>query len=178
MASESPIDSTTTVQSLLATRRPWPQFIDLATFNLPLSLAESTARIKRNLFYFRVNYAIIVLLILFLSLIYHPFSMIVFLIIFVAWFFLYFFRDVPLTIFGRTIDDRVVLGFLSVVTVVALIFTGVWLNVLTSFLIGGAVVCVHGAFRSTDDLIGDDQESPYNSLLPVVDSPRGMYGHI
>lgn len=173
--SSTPPTGVGAVQSVMATMRPWQQFLDLSSFNIPVSFTESTARIKRNLFYFRVNYAFFLLLILFSSLLWHPISMIVFLIIFVAWFFLYFFRNEPLSIFNWTVDDRIVLAVLGLTTVIALILTHVWVNVLVSFVIGGVLVTLHGAFRSTEDLTGDDQESPYNALLSVVDDPQGTY---
>lgn len=72
-------------------------------------------------------------------------------------------------------DDRIVLAVLGLTTVIALILTHVWVNVLVSFVIGGVLVTLHGAFRSTEDLTGDDQESPYNALLSVVDDPQGTY---
>ncbi|CAM8989891.1 unnamed protein product [Rhodiola kirilowii] len=165
----------TTVQSVMSASRPWTQFFELQAFNLPVSLSESTARISRNLFYFRVNYTLVALLILFISLLWHPISMIVLLVIFVAWFFLYFFRDVPLTVFSYTIDDRVVLAGLGVVTVVALVLTGVWVNVVVSLVVAALVICVHGVLRGTEDLVGDE---PYNAMLSVVDDPSGAYGQI
>ena len=70
-------------------------------------------------------------------------------------------------------DDRVVLAGLGVVTIVSLILTHVWLNVFVSLVIGSFLVCLHGAFRASDNL--DDQETPYGALLSVVDSPRGSY---
>uniref|UniRef100_A0A5B7BDV8 PRA1 family protein n=1 Tax=Davidia involucrata TaxID=16924 RepID=A0A5B7BDV8_DAVIN len=163
-------------QSIAATQRPWREFLDISALSLPFPFTESTFRIKQNLIRFHVNYTIIVLLVLFLSLLYHPISMIVFLITFIGWLYLYIYSDEPLVIFNRTVDDRVVLVFLSVVTLVALILTRVWLNVVVSVVIGVGIVCLHAAIRATDDI--DDQESPYGGLLSVVDSPRGAYSSV
>jgi len=79
-------------------------------------------------------------------------------------------------VFDRTVDDRIVLGLLSLVTLIALISTHVWLNVVVSLVIGALLVCLHGAIRGIDDI--DDQESPYGPLLSVVDSPRGSYSRV
>lgn len=64
-------------------------------------------------------------------------------------------------------------GALGVVTVVALLLTRVWVNVVASIAIGVAVVCLHALFRGTEDLVTDDQDSPYGTLLS--DDPQGNY---
>ncbi|XWS16237.1 hypothetical protein CRYUN_Cryun34aG0067900 [Craigia yunnanensis] len=141
----------------LGARRPWKHMFNIRSINIPGNLSEAISRVRTNVAYFRMNYAIIMLLILFLSLLWHPISLIVFIVMMAAWFFLYFLRDEPLVVFNRTIDDRVVLIVLGVLTIVFLLLTRATLNILVSLLIGAVVVLVHASFRRTDDLY--DEES-------------------
>ncbi|XP_075657821.1 PRA1 family protein E-like [Castanea sativa] len=126
-----------TARSVFATRCPWRELVQpFFSFTRPYTLGEATAHVKHNLDHFHMNYMFIALLILFLSLLWHPISMIVFLAIFVAWSFLYFLRDRRLLLFHITVDNLIVLALLSIITIVALVLTDVWLNVLVSLTLG------------------------------------------
>ncbi|XVF57220.1 hypothetical protein PTKIN_Ptkin06aG0187000 [Pterospermum kingtungense] len=163
-------------------RRPWPELFSFSSFSLPISSADAKARIKQNLSYFRVNYVIIMLIIVFLTLLWHPTSMIVFLIAFVFWWLFYLFNENPVVVFNKTVDDNVVLGVLSLATVIVLVLTHVGVNVLVGLIIGVVVIGVHGAFRRTEDLGFGGEEEEENGLLSVVGSqplrPTSGYNRI
>ncbi|RVW51889.1 PRA1 family protein F2 [Vitis vinifera] len=124
------------LRSGLATRRPWKEMFNIRSIGLPINFPDAVNRVKTNISFFRMNYVIIVLLILFLSLLWHPISLIVFIVMMAVWLFLYFLRDEPLVVFHRTIDDRVVLIVLLILTIVFLLLTHATLNILVSLLIG------------------------------------------
>ncbi|EEF45182.1 PRA1 family protein D [Ricinus communis] len=156
-----------TTQSLNATVRPWPHFLDISSLNIPSSVPDATTRVTQNLTHFRSNYSLIILLVLFLSLVYHPLSLIAFFITLIGWVFLYFAREEePLRVFGFEVNDFVVLVSLIAVTIFVLVWSGVWFNVAVAVAIGVGLVVLHAVLRSTDDLVADDIEtSPYVNLL-------------
>ncbi|KAK4784573.1 hypothetical protein SAY86_018941 [Trapa natans] len=145
------------IKAGLGTRRPWRKMLDVHSIRLPLDFPDAVSRSRTNIAYFRMNYAIVVLFILFLSLLWHPISLIVLIAMMAAWLFLYFLRDEPLVIFHRTIDDRVVLIVLSILTVVFLFLTNATWNIIGALLIGVAVIIIHSVFRKTDDLAMDEE---------------------
>ncbi|KAI3716350.1 hypothetical protein L6452_23623 [Arctium lappa] len=153
------------IKTGLGTRRPWKEVFNLRSINFPHGISEAYSRVKTNTGYFRMNYAILVLLILFLSLFWHPISLIVFVVLMAVWLFLYFLRDEPLVIFHRVIDDRVVLTVLSVLTLVLLLLTGATMNILISVLVGIVVVVIHAVFRKTDDLSLDEEGAEAGGYL-------------
>ncbi|KAF3324399.1 PRA1 family protein F3-like protein [Carex littledalei] len=151
-----------------STLRPWRELVDLTTFSRPYSYVDAKVRARRNLAHFRSNYALITLIILFVGLIYHPISMIVFLLIFTLWLFLYFGNENPIVVLGREIDDRIVLGFLFLITILGLVFTSVGLNVLVCLVISALIIGVHASFRVHDDVYLDERESAQGGLHSVV----------
>ncbi|XP_074290105.1 PRA1 family protein F3-like [Silene latifolia] len=154
-----------TLYTHLSTRRPWRQIFNLHTLSFPPNLSSAFTRLKSNLAYFRVNFAFFILLVLFLSLLWHPLSLIVFLLMMVAWTFLFFLRDEPLVLFRREIDDRAVLGVLSFFTLLALFFTGATMEIIISVAVGVGIVLVYSIFRKTDDLYLDEEEAAGAGLL-------------
>lgn len=74
-----------------------------------------------------------------------------------AWLFLYFLRDDPLIVFGRLIDDRMVMTGLLLLTIITLFFTHARDNLVVALSVSIVVIVIHGAVRETDDLFFEDE---------------------
>ncbi|CAI9754021.1 unnamed protein product [Fraxinus pennsylvanica] len=155
--------------------RPWRKFLDPASLSLPISLSETSFRITQNLRYFYSNYALLSLLVFLLTLLPRPLSLILFLCIFSAYIYLLLSRSEPLTVLDHTIDQKIILGFLLVLTLVAVLWTKVWWNIFISSIIGAVIVFLHAVLRAPEEV---EEDSPYGSLLNVVDDPRGDYASV
>ncbi|XP_006643873.2 PRA1 family protein F3 [Oryza brachyantha] len=151
----------------LATRRPWRELADPHAVGLPPSLGEAYLRVRANLAHFAMNYAIVVLVVVFLSLLWHPASLIVFLVCMVAWLFLYFLRDEPIVLFGRVVGDGAVLAVLAAVTLVLLLLTNATANIVSALLIGIVVVVLHAALHKAEDNVDDEVGRWYTPVPPT-----------
>ncbi|KAL6223836.1 hypothetical protein ACLB2K_002694 [Fragaria x ananassa] len=121
---------------------------DFRSLTFPHCFNNELTRLRYNAAYFRMNYAIVVLLILFLSLLWHLISLIILIVMLAAWLFLYFLRDEPLVLFGST-----------VVKIVLLFLTSATMNILVALLIAVVVVAVHAMLRKTKDLHVDKENA-------------------
>ncbi|WOK96684.1 PRA1 family protein B2 [Canna indica] len=148
------------VRRSLADLRPWSELADRSALSRPDSFSDATSRIRKNLPYFRVNYAAVVAAFLAVSLVTNPFSFLLLLALLAAWCLLYLFRpaDPPLVLFGRTFSDRETLGGLALISVLVVFLTPVGAVIISALVAGAAVVAAHGAFHAPDDLFLDERE--------------------
>lgn len=160
-----------TVRNGISSRRPWSELLDRSAFSKPESLSEATQRIRKNYAYFRVNYIAIITVVLAVSLLTNPLSLIFLSALLAAWLFLYFFRtasDPPLTLFGRQFSDLETLSLLVVSTIFVVFLTSVGSVLVSALMVGVAIVCAHGAFRVPEDLFLDEQEAPSTGFLSFL----------
>ncbi|KAD2805259.1 hypothetical protein E3N88_38636 [Mikania micrantha] len=150
--------------------RPWSELADRTSFSRPISFSDATVRIRRNFSYFRVNYTTILACVIAVSLISHPFSLLLLLGLLAAWIFLDVFRpaDQPLVLFRRAFSGRETLVILIFFTVVVVFLTNVGSVMISALLIGLAILCVHGGFRVPEDLFLDDQEPVNGGFLSFL----------
>ncbi|XP_059668078.1 PRA1 family protein B4-like [Cornus florida] len=159
-----------TVRNGLSQRRPWYELVDRSAFSKPESLSDATLRIRKNYSYFRVNYLSLLAVVLAVSLLTNPLSLILLLGLLAAWLFMYLFRpsDPPLVLFGRAFSERETLGVLIVSTVVVIFLTSVGSVLISALMVGMAIVCAHGAFRVPEDLFLDEQEPAATGFLSFL----------
>ncbi|KAK9127871.1 hypothetical protein Syun_016668 [Stephania yunnanensis] len=96
-------------QHLSSTHLPQESRLNPISFSRPASLSDATSRLRKNLSYFRTNYAAVLASDPRLSVLSHPLSLLLLLSPpLAAWLFLYLFRpsDAPLVILGRAFFDR------------------------------------------------------------------------
>lgn len=152
----------------LSSRRPWKEVVHTHAFNLPNSIPDLYLRVQTNMSYFTINYVIIALFVTFFGLLWFPVSLIVFIVMLVAWHFLYFLRagEDEIVVYGKVVSNQIVLVGLSVSTFVAMFITGATWDILWSSVVAAVVLLIHAVFRKTDDLCSDEV-GPTSTSLPA-----------
>lgn len=125
----------------------------------PESFSEAMTRARKNWFYFRINYSLMMTGVVALSLIFNPGSLFFLAALLAGWTYLYLVRTEPLVAFGRTFSEREVLMGMSLFTVIMIFMTNVGSILITALMIGAALCFAHGAYRVPDDLFLDEQET-------------------
>ncbi|TYK10102.1 PRA1 family protein C [Cucumis melo var. makuwa] len=146
------------IASALGKRRPWMEMIQPQDLSFPSSFLQLINRIENNAEYFWTNYIFIILFILFLSLLWQPISLVVFIISFLAWLYLYFLHDEPWVVRGSIVDDQLVMVVLMLITIALLLITDATKNIIISMFVGVLVVFVHGALKGSEDALSLDEE--------------------
>ncbi|XP_062203482.1 PRA1 family protein B1-like [Phragmites australis] len=155
----------------LSGARPWPELIDRSALSRPESLSDAASRLRKNLAYFRVNYAAVVTLSLAAALLAHPLSLAALLALLAAWCLLYLFRPAdasPLAACGRTFSDKEVLGGLIASSAFVVFLTSVGSLIFSALALGAAIVCAHGTFRVPEDLFLDEPDQAAGSANPLL----------
>ncbi|KAE8680992.1 hypothetical protein F3Y22_tig00111356pilonHSYRG00158 [Hibiscus syriacus] len=146
------------IGSIVGSRRKWEDMIKIHALNLPPNVNEAARRIQTNVVFFKTNYVIVVALLLFLTLLLHPVSLIIIAIIAGAWLLQYFLRDNPLLIYGFVIDRSTIITVLTLFTIAMVFLTDLMNNIMTGVFFGLTVVLLHGLFRTVDDLAAGDEK--------------------
>lgn len=146
------------IELCLGIQRPWLEMIQLQNLRPPSSLNQSIERIRTNVAFFRMNYTIIILTILFISLLWHPISLLLMIVLMAAWLSLYYLHDKPLMVLDHDIDHRFPMAALFLVTALVLFLTNVKYNIIRALSFGLAFVLVHGALREPEDVFVVDVE--------------------
>ncbi|XP_021905895.1 PRA1 family protein G2 [Carica papaya] len=145
--------------------RPWPEFASLGVFDRPDNLPSAVARVQKNARFFLVNYSILLAACEALSLIGSPGSLLIVSAVVVLWLLLYFFREDPLILFGRHLNDYLVLLALFLSSLLALWFTACFWTLALGLAIGLLVCAVHAVFRNSDGLFLDEEEAASRGLV-------------
>lgn len=162
----------------LSNRRPWIELVDRTAFSRPVSFSDAASRVRKNAAYFRVNYLIVLAVVLAYSLLSHPFTLLTLVGLAAAWIFLYAQRpsDQPLVILGKTYSDTQVLFGLGLVTLIAILITSVLSMLITAVMVGVGIVCAHGAFRDPEDLFLDDSQPLGSGFASVFSGAANSAG--
>ena len=133
---------------------------------------QATGRLRKNLAYFRVNYAAATAATVALAFVSHPSSLMVLAALSLAWVYVFALHQGPVVVNGRSLSEREKLLAMSAASFVLVFFlTGVGSLAFSALVAAGALVAAHGAARAPDDLFldeGGDGPGAQGGLLSIL----------
>lgn len=82
------------------------EVFDFSAFSKPPPAAELPARLRKNVSYFKTNYALVAVGTVATVMLLNPWSLIILAILALGWFYMYIIRSTPLVLGGREFSDR------------------------------------------------------------------------
>lgn len=147
-------------QAAVAQQRPWSEVLDRSTISKPDNLNDALGRIRKNLSYFKANYLTIMLIVIVLSMLSSPSSILYTSLLACVWIYLFMVRSEPLVLGGRSLNEREkFLGMVLISIVVIFGLTTVGSILMSGIVIGAVVISIHAALHVPDDLFLDQPES-------------------
>merc|ERR1711990_197428 len=139
--------------------RPWNEVFDKTSFSKPANLPEATSRIRKNIHYFKINYAPVVTATLLVAMLMYPKALIILSVLAFVWMYIFVIKTSALVISGRTFSDREKLFGMSGLTLLVVFFlTDIGGIILYALCFAVVAICVHGSLRVPDDLFIDEAE--------------------
>lgn len=159
--------------NLLKERKPWSEVFDRSSFAKPGTLSEATGRMRKNVGYFKVNYALFILATTAVCFLATPAALMCLVGLAVMWFVMLVLRPGPITIGGKTFGEREkFFGLLGISLVVAFFLSSIGAVLFYALALGAVCVAAHGAFRVPDDLFLDEPEAA-TGFLSFLNFPAG-----
>ena len=147
-------------QTALSRQRPWSELTDRSSFSKPENLNDALSRIRKNFGFYSFNYLAIILMVVVVSMLFKPMSIIWLALLGCIWVYMFAIRTDPLVIGGRTLGDREkFLGMIVVSIVVVFGLTSVGSILMSGVVIGAVAITIHAALRVPDDLFLDEAET-------------------
>eukprot|EP00887_Chlorella_sp_A99_P007819 scaffold20.g7819.t1 len=160
--------------------KPWGEVLDRNSIGKPANMAEATGRMRKNVAYFKTNYAIVTVgttaLVMFLN----PWSIIVLACLALVWFWAYIIKTGPLVLGGRELSERERFLALSGGSLVVIFFlTSVGATLFYALGLSMLLIGAHAALRVPDDLFLDEapESGGFLSLL-TGGAPRQPTGAV
>jgi hypothetical protein len=173
-----PINFATLVKALLMVQtemlsqaKPMSEVFDPSGFSKPANANDLGTRLRKNLTYFKTNYAIATTGTTALVMLLNPWSLIILAILAAVWFYFYIIKTSPLVLGGREFSDREKFLLLSGTSLFTIFFlTSVGATIFYALGLSMIMVAIHASLRIPDDatLFADEVPGEGTSLTSLL----------